>query len=145
MRIAVPTSLCFLLALAHASGAADRPLGREFTMRSPTIATHGMVASEHPLASRIGVEILEAGGTAVDAAIAVNAALGFMEPTSCGVGGDLFAIVWDAKTQRLYGLNGSGRGSAFSVNVTRRLPVMCPPPEVARAPPWSRRGPPKTR
>ena len=121
MRIAVPTTLCLLLALAHASDAADRPLGRDFTMRSPTIATHGMVASEHPLASRIGVEILEAGGSAVDAAIAVNAALGFMEPTSCGVGGDLFAIVWDAKTQRLYGLNGSGRaGSRLPLEDLRR-------------------------
>ena len=85
-------------------------------MRSPTIATHGMVASAHPLASRIGVEILEAGGTAVDAAIAVNAALGLMEPTACGVGGDLFAIVWDAKEKRLYGLNASGRaGSAITL------------------------------
>ena len=121
MRIAVPTTLLVLLAGAGGSGAADRPLGREFTMRSAAIATHGMVASEHPLASRIGVEILEAGGNAVDAAIAVNAALGFMEPTSCGVGGDLFAIVWDAKTQRLYGLNGSGRaGSRTTLEELRR-------------------------
>ena len=78
-------------------------------MRSPVIATHGMVACAHPLASRIGVEILASGGNAVDAAIAVNAALGLMEPVACGIGGDLFAIVWDAKTQKLYGLNGSGR------------------------------------
>ncbi|HZL84878.1 MAG TPA: gamma-glutamyltransferase [Candidatus Krumholzibacteria bacterium] len=98
------------------SHAADRPSGRGFSMRSPTIATHGMVASAHPLASRIGVEILEAGGTAVDAAIAVNAALGLMEPTACGVGGDLFAIVWDAKEKRLVGLNASGRaGSAITL------------------------------
>jgi len=89
--------------------AADRLAGREFAMRSPVIATHGMVACAHPLASRIGLEVLEAGGTAADAAIAMNAALGLMEPVSCGVGGDLFAIVWDAKTHKLYGLNASGR------------------------------------
>ena len=62
-----------------------------------------------PLASQIGLDILKQGGNAIDAAIAANAALGLMEPTGCGVGGDLFAIVWDAKTQKLYGLNGSGR------------------------------------
>ncbi len=97
---------------ATAATAADRVSGKEFAVRSPVIATHGMVACAHPLASRIGVEILQAGGTAVDAAIAMNAALGLMEPTSCGVGGDLFAIVWDAKSQRLYGLNGSGRAAS---------------------------------
>jgi gamma-glutamyltranspeptidase/glutathione hydrolase len=101
--------------------AADRLTDRGFAMRSPVIATHGMVASAHPLATRIGVEILEAGGTAVDAAIAVDAALGLMEPIGCGVGGDLFAIVWDAKTQRLYGLNGSGRaGSALKLEDLRQ-------------------------
>lgn len=92
--------------------AGDRLLGREFATRSPVIARNGMVATAHPFASAIGVEILEKGGSAVDAAIAVNAALGLMEPTGCGIGGDLFAIVWDAKTQKLYGLNGSGRSAA---------------------------------
>jgi gamma-glutamyltranspeptidase/glutathione hydrolase len=72
-------------------------------------AAHAMVAAAHPLAVQIGVDVLKQGGTAVDAAIAVNAALGVMEPMSCGIGGDLFAIVWDAKTSKLYGLNGSGR------------------------------------
>src|SRR5262249_6971200 len=77
--------------------------------RSVTIAPHGMVCCAHPLAAQIGLDVLMNGGNAVDAAIAVNAALGLMEPMSCGAGGDLFAIVWDAKTQKLYGLNASGR------------------------------------
>ena len=74
-----------------------------------TLATHGMVATSHPLAAQIGLDVLKAGGNAVDAAIAVNAALGLMEPMSCGVGGDLYALVWDAKTGQLHGLNASGR------------------------------------
>jgi len=77
--------------------------------RSVTLATHGMVATSHPLAVQIGLDVLKSGGNAVDAAIAVNAALGLMEPMSCGIGGDLYALVWDAKTRKLYGLNASGR------------------------------------
>jgi gamma-glutamyltranspeptidase/glutathione hydrolase len=78
------------------------------------MAPHGMVATSHPLASQVGLDVLKKGGNAVDAAIATNAALGLMEPMSCGVGGDLYALVWDAKTQKLYGLNASGR-SPYSV------------------------------
>ncbi|MBU2525665.1 MAG: gamma-glutamyltransferase [Bacteroidetes bacterium] len=87
----------------------DRLTGKNFATRSEVIAQHGMVATSHPLATQIGLDILKKGGTAIDAAIAANAALGLMEPTGSGIGGDLFAIVWDAKTQKLYGLNASGR------------------------------------
>ncbi|MBA7513091.1 Glutathione hydrolase-like YwrD proenzyme [subsurface metagenome] len=89
--------------------AQDRITGRNFATRSEVIAQNGMVATSHPLATQIGIDILKKGGTAIDAAIAANAALGLMEPTGCGIGGDLFALVWDAKTQKLYGLNASGR------------------------------------
>jgi gamma-glutamyltranspeptidase/glutathione hydrolase len=91
---------------------ADRTGGEMFATRSVVYARNGMVAAAHPQAVRIGVEILKQGGSAVDAAIAVNAALGFLEPTANGIGGDLFAIVWDAETGRLYGLNASGRAPA---------------------------------
>jgi len=87
----------------------DRITGRAFATRSEVIARHGMAATSQPLATQIALDILKQGGSAMDAAIAANAALGLMEPTSCGIGGDLFVIVWDAKTQRLYGLNASGR------------------------------------
>ncbi len=87
----------------------DRVNGRPFATRSVVIAQHGMVCTSQPLATQIGIDILKAGGSAVDAAIAANAALGLMEPTGSGVGGDLFAIVYDAKSKKLWGLNASGR------------------------------------
>lgn len=87
----------------------DRSTGEPFATRSPVIAQHGMVATSQPLATQVGLQILRDGGNAIDAAIATNAALGLMEPTGCGIGGDLFAIVWDAKTNSLHGLNASGR------------------------------------
>jgi len=89
-------------------GAGGRPVGANWS-RSPVIAPHGMAATAHPLATQIALDILKAGGTAVDAAIAANAALGLMEPTGNGIGGDLYAIIYDPKTDRLYGINGSGR------------------------------------
>ncbi len=87
----------------------DRVMGDWFASRSPVIAQHGMAATAHPLATQIAVDILRQGGSAVDAAIAANAALGLMEPTGNGVGGDLFALVYDPETGEVHGLNASGR------------------------------------
>ncbi len=98
-----------LAATAIAQGNGDRYVGPSFATRAPVIAQNGMAATMQPLASQIAIDVLKKGGTAMDAAIAANAALGLMEPVSCGIGGDLFAIVWDPKTKRLYGYNGSGR------------------------------------
>lgn len=98
-----------LLAAAAAARAADRVTGQPFATRSEVIAPRAMAATSQPLATQIALEILRQGGSAVDAAIAANAALGLMEPTGCGIGGDLFAIVWDPDSGRLHGYNGSGR------------------------------------
>ena len=106
MSTSLLTAGLFLLIASVAF--ADRTAGAEAT-RSVVYGRRGMVACAHPLASQIGVDVLKKGGTAVDAAIAMNAALGFLEPMSCGIGGDLFALVWDAKSGKLHGLNGSGR------------------------------------
>lgn len=104
--------LCLLFAVSRLSViAGDRPTGRSFATRSEVIARNGMAATSQPLATMTAVEILRRGGSAVDAAIAANAVLGVAEPTGCGIGGDLFAIVWDAKSGQLHGLNGSGRSA----------------------------------
>ena len=89
-------------------GAGGRPVGADWS-RSPVIAENGMAATAHPLATQVALQILRDGGSAVDAAIAANAALGLMEPTGNGIGGDLFAIIYDPATDKLYGINGSGR------------------------------------
>jgi gamma-glutamyltranspeptidase/glutathione hydrolase len=87
----------------------DRVAGRKHASRSEVIAPHAMAATSQPLATQVALDILKAGGSAVDAAIAANAMLGLMEPTGSGIGGDLFAIVWDAENKELVGLNASGR------------------------------------
>lgn len=89
--------------------AQDRLTGRTFATRSEVIAQHGMACTSQPLATQVALDILKQGGNAIDAAVAANAVLGLVEPTGNGIGGDLFAIVWDAKTEALYGLNASGR------------------------------------
>ncbi|MBA8882948.1 gamma-glutamyltransferase [Dokdonella fugitiva] len=106
IALVLAVAACTAASAAHAG---DRITGASFATRSEVIATHGMVATSHPLATQVGLDVLKQGGTAIDAAIAANAALGLMEPVSNGVGGDLFAIIWDAKTKKLYGYNGSGR------------------------------------
>lgn len=97
------------IAMSPTAAAADRITGQPFATRSEVYAPHAMAATSHPLATQIALDTMKAGGSAVDAAIAANAALGLMEPTGNGIGGDLFAIVWDPKTKRLYGYDGSGR------------------------------------
>ena len=98
-----------LLLAVSLSWSQDRITGKNFATRSEVIATHGMACTSQPLASQVALDILKAGGNAIDAAIAANAVLGLVEPVSNGIGGDLFAIVWDADTRQLYGLNASGR------------------------------------
>jgi gamma-glutamyltranspeptidase/glutathione hydrolase len=98
-----------MFAATLASPAADRTTPTPHKAgRSVTLAQNGIVAASHPIAAQVGLEILKKGGNAIDAAIATSAAMGLMEPMSCGIGGDLFAIVWDAKTKKLYGLNANG-------------------------------------
>ena len=110
------TFLAFFTFLPIAAIASDRSVGKPFVTRSEVIAQHGMAATSHPLATQVALDILKQGGNAVDAAIAANAALALMEPTGCGLGGDLFAIVWDTKTEKLHGLNSSGR-SPYSLTL----------------------------
>lgn len=87
----------------------DRVTGRDFATRSEVIARNGMAATSHPLATQAALDILKKGGNAIDAAIAANAVLGVVEPTGAGIGGDIFALIWSAEKDKLFGLNGSGR------------------------------------
>ncbi|NOQ24315.1 MAG: gamma-glutamyltransferase [Bacteroidales bacterium] len=114
--------------------AQDRITGKTFATRSEVIAKHGMAATSQPLATQVAIDILKKGGNAIDAAIAANATLGLMEPTGNGMGGDIFAIIWDAETQRLYGLNGSGKSPKslsleyFKENGYEKIPAFGPLP-----------------
>ncbi len=109
MRLALHSFVLSLTCATCAFAQSDRVTGKPFATRSEVVAQHGMVCTSVPLVTQIGIEILKQGGSAVDAAIACDAALGLMEPTGSGMGGDLFAIVYDAKTKKLSGLNASGR------------------------------------
>ena len=89
--------------------AGDRPVGASFASRSPALGCSGAAGTAHPLATQAAIEMLKRGGSAVDAAVAANALLGFVEPVSSGLGGDCFAFVWDPKAGKLAGMASSGR------------------------------------
>lgn len=112
MKKILAIGIVFFLSYPALSG--DRLTGRMDATRSVVYGKHGMVATSQPLAAQVGIDILKKGGSAVDAAIAVNATLGLMEPVGAGMGGDLFAIIWDAKPRKLYGLNASGPASRLA-------------------------------
>ena len=122
------------LLLLTGSFAQDRITGASFATRSEVIATQGMAATSHPLATQVALDILKQGGNAIDAAIAANATLGLMEPTGCGIGGDLFAIVWLEEEKELLGLNASGRSpydlklDYFKENGLQKIPAYGPIP-----------------
>ncbi|MAE47313.1 MAG: gamma-glutamyltransferase [Planctomycetes bacterium] len=102
-------SLTLLITALALTPQVDRITGQPFATRSQVLSQHGMVATSHPLATGAALDILKAGGSAMDAAITANSVLCFAEPTGCGLGGDLFAIVYEAKTDEVHGYNGSGR------------------------------------
>ncbi|MBN2814193.1 MAG: gamma-glutamyltransferase [Bacteroidales bacterium] len=126
--------LIVLTVLTTTSFAQDRISGLPFATRSEVIASHGMACTSQPLATQVAIDILKNGGNAIDAAIAANACLGLMEPTGNGIGGDLFAIVWDARNEKLYGLNASGRSpyeltlDYFKTNGFEKIPALGPLP-----------------
>ena len=127
-------TLLFILTVTVSLTAQDRVTGSNFVTRSEVIAQNGMAATSHPLATQVAIDILKKGGSAIDAAIAANACLGLMEPTGCGIGGDLFAIVWDSQSGQLHALNGSGRSPMgltldyFKKNGYDKIPALGPLP-----------------
>ena len=122
------TSILFLLGVVFNSFGQDRLSGETFATRSEVISTNGMAATNHPIATQIAIEILKKGGSAVDAAIGANAFLGFADPAMNGIGGDLYAIIWNAKDKKLHALNASGRSPKnldlqyFKENNLRSIP-----------------------
>ena len=109
LHLSLVCVILMLSGVAFSQEGGDRFSGLPFATRSPVLAQNGMAATSQPLASQVAIDILKQGGSAVDAAIAANATLCLMEPTGCGLGGDLFAMVWDPKKRSLAGLNASGR------------------------------------
>ena len=126
--------LLLLLVMQLSLMAQDRITGLNFSTRSEVIAQHGMACTSQPLATQAALDILKSGGNAIDAAVAADAVLGLVEPVGSGMGGDLFAIVWDAKTKKLYGLNASGRSpynltlDYFKENGYEKIPALGPLP-----------------
>jgi gamma-glutamyltranspeptidase / glutathione hydrolase len=124
--------LLLSVCMIPASFAQDRITGKAFATRSEVIAQHGMACTSQPLATQVALDILKAGGNAIDAAIAANAVLGLVEPISNGIGGDLFAIIWDEASGRLHGLNASGRSPKsldlkyFTENGFEKIPAYGP-------------------
>lgn len=109
--------------------AGDRPFGASFGSRSAVYGRSGAAGTAHPIATQIGIEILRKGGSAADACVAINAALGFLEPTSSGLGGDCYVLIWDPKLGKVVGLTGSGRSpEALTLEIARHARRMgrCP-------------------
>ena len=102
-------SIFLLLTTSILINAGDRVTGKSFVTRSPVLATQGMAATSQPLATQVALDILKSGGNAVDAAIAANVMLGLADPKGHALAGDSFAIIWDAKSKKLHGINASGR------------------------------------
>ncbi len=126
--------LLLFLFTTQISIAQDRLDGKTWAGRSEVIAQNGMAATSHPLSTQAAIAVLRAGGNAIDAAIAANAMEGVVEPHVNGIGGDIFAIIWDAKTKKLYGLNGSGRSpysltlAEFKKRELKHIPALGPLP-----------------
>ena len=108
----------------------DRPVGASFASRTAAYGCSGAAGTAHPLATQAGIDILKRGGSAVDAAIAINACLGFLEPTSSGIGGDCFAMLWDPNQRKVVSLAGSGaspRALSLATARSRALNGALPP------------------